>query len=188
MAFKVPLRLRVKVSMRGIAKVMRRPVYIGLAAVVTFVAMGIVVYLFNFGLLNFFLFQSGLPVFERLLLVLSPYKNVFQYLDDPLAASILGFGILAGVNTAMLVFVRRYSQAGGAKRGLAALLAGVVGAGCGACGTSILVPVLASLGATAGVGLVGAIGVMANLAGMVMMSFSIYRFGQIAAALPSEID
>lgn len=184
--FKAPLKLKLGVSARGVAKVMRRPAYLILAGVVAFVVLGVVVYLFNLGLLSFFLFQSGLPIFERLLLLLSPYKNVIQYLDDPLAASIFTFASLAGINAAMFAFVRRHTPRANASKGAAALVAGAIGAGCAACGTSILVPVLASLGATASVSTVGAIGVIANMVGIALMLFSIYRFGQVAASVGSE--
>lgn len=98
---------------------------------------------------------------------------------------ILGLSELFAFNLVLLVYVLRQKAAklreGG--RGAAGIFAGIIGAGCAACGTSLLTPFLTGIGASGSLGLTEVIGTVANIVAIALICYSIFRLGLVAAAL-----
>lgn len=163
---------------------MLRPQYAVLALTWAFLTLGILLWVFNLNLLGYIFSNTTLSIGEKILFVLQGYASVFTNFDSLGAATLLVFSILLGINFALLLFVLRAAGASvkreSGKGGLS-LAAAILGAGCAACGTSILAPLLTAAGATSTITLVRTIGVLANTVGIGLVLFSIYGLGKQAA-------
>ncbi len=84
----------------------------------------------------------------------------------------------------MYVLRSRVADTGSANTaGGLSVVAVAIGAGCAACGTSIITPILAAAGATGTIGLARQIGVLANIIGFGLVLWSLYGLGKRAAAI-----
>lgn len=101
----------------------------------------------------------------------------------PLSAfTIVGVAILFGINFAMLLFmIRRNRQApqklsgsGGVFSSLGGIVSGALGIGCAACGSLVLLPILAFFGATWFLAFLPLGGSEFGFLAMILISFSIY--------------
>ncbi len=178
--------LKIKISFGAAAKVLKRPAYSLLTLFAAFIILGILLWMFNLNLLAYIFSNSNISIEDKIIFFFQSYASVFTNFDSAAASTLLAFAILLGINIAVMVFVLRsiggsIKQEGG-KSGLS-LLAAVLGAGCAACGTSLLTPILLAAGATTTIGIVQAIGVLANLAGIGLVLFSIYTLGSRAATV-----
>jgi hypothetical protein len=182
----IPFKLKVKVSARGVGRVIRRPKWALIAALAALAAIGVMLWLFNWNLLVYIFTQSGLPLVQKIAFVAQGYGSLVTNFDSLAAAMILMLGLLVGLNTALVAYViagkGRQSTSQGGKGGLA-LAAGVFGAGCAACGTGILGPVLAVAGASGSIVLARTVGIAANAMALALVLYSIYGLGMQAATI-----
>jgi hypothetical protein len=184
---KVPLKLRLKVVLNGLRAVFFDPYYILIALVVGFLALGAALWALNADLLKFILFESGVSLDLKIEFFLAVYLALFSELDSLLSLVLVVFAVLFGINIALLVYVlpKRFSQqkklrqTGGSVFGL---VLATIGGGCAACGTSILAPLFATLGITS-VAFIRNVGVIAAIAGVMIISYAVYKLAQQAASL-----
>lgn len=185
-SYSIPFRLKLKLSLKSVGRVMIEPAYLLLALSVSWLFLGILVWLTNLSLLKSALFGSSLSLVEKADFILSGYRSIFTNFE-PLAATLLVIlALLFGINAALLIFVKRGSLQQARQSGtqsFGAALAGIISAGCAACGTSILAPLLGGIGAAASIGLVEVIGVAANIVAFSLLLYSIYTLGQRAATV-----
>jgi hypothetical protein len=141
----------------------------------------------NFGLLLSTLSDSRMAVAERLAFAGSAYGSLFVNNSVPGGVVLVMFAALSGINLALLAYVvssslRQAASSGAANLG--AILAASVGAGCAACGTSFVAPLIGGLvGTAASITFTRELGVMANGFGIALLAYSIYRLGIAAAGL-----
>ena len=186
---KVAFRLKVKLSLKSLRSVILTPAYTLLAVLASFVALGVLVWITNLGLLWSVVVHSSLGIGGKVDFILDGYKSLFTNFEVLPALTILVFVILFGINLALLAFVAKGSiktAAAGSSKSIVGIVAGVIGAGCAACGTSILAPVLSGVGASASITLTGLIGLAANILGIGLLLFSIYRLGINAATVIAQ--
>jgi hypothetical protein len=175
-------------SLRAILTVlaMPGPLLAGLAA--GGLVLGVLLWLPNFGLLMSTLFQSDWAPADRLAFAVSAYGSLFVNNSLVGGVVLLLFAALTGVNFALLMYAVSGSFRQAASSGMAnlgAVLAASVGAGCAACGSSFLAPLLGGLVGTAGIALARELGVAANVLGVSLLVYSIYRLGITASSLLS---
>lgn len=178
--------LKLKLSLLSVAKVLTRPMYLLITLGVSWLFLGVLVWLTNISLLRFALVGSSLSIVGKLDFVLSGYRSIITNFEPLAALLVVLLSILFGINTALLVFVKRGSlsqERASSKQSFGAALASVVSVGCAACGTSILAPLLSGVGAAASVGFVELLGVVANIVAFSLLAFSIYTLGQRAATV-----
>jgi hypothetical protein len=186
----IPLRLRLRAASRGVGLVLKRPRWLVMMVAASGVVIGVMLWIFNLNLLAYIWLESGLPLGDKVMFVFQGYGGLVTNFDSAAAATLLTFGLLMGVNVAMLGFVlsgkgRQQAGQGGGKSGVA-LVAGTIGAGCAACGTGILGPALAAVGASGSISLARTVGVLANLAGIGLVTYSIFGLGQQAVAIVAK--
>jgi hypothetical protein len=178
--------LKLKISLKAIGGVLLRPLYAIVGMVVTLAVLGMLLWIFNFDLFLYILTNSDISAGEKLTVFIQSYASLITNFENFAAIILVLFALLLGINMALLAFVMKNIGASigkeSGKSGLS-LFAAVLGAGCAACGTSILAPVLTAVGSTATIGLVEAIGVTANFAGIGLVLFSITRLGSQAATI-----
>jgi hypothetical protein len=163
---RLPLGLRVRVSVRTVAAVLAKPWVLGVGVLTTGLVLGMLLWLPNFGLLVSSISDTAMGVQERLAFAGSAYGSLFVNNSVPGGVVLVVFAALSGINLALLAYVVSSSARQAASSGVAnlgAILAASVGAGCAACGTSFLAPLVGGLvGTAASITLTRELGVLAN--------------------------
>ncbi len=149
-----------------------------------FILLGLLTWLFSFEALLYVLSVPFLSVYEKLSYFFSGYANSFLYFfRDPIVFTRDIFVVLAAINIALFVFIKRSNQHDQQKMrgGTSGLLVGLVASGCITCGTSIIAPLFASVGATATASASQSIGAIGNVLGIMLTLYSVHGFGKRAA-------
>jgi hypothetical protein len=159
--------------MRAIAAVLTRPKFATIAILVALLTLSVLIWLFALESLVHVLTLPGLAASEKALFVLSAYTNSLLYIDDPIVFTRVVFAILAGISFAMYWFIRSHRHDTKMRRNLGGFTVALASAGCVACGTSLLAPLLTALGASLSVTASISIGVAGNVIGIMLMLYAI---------------
>ncbi len=181
----VPLATQLRVSTRGLGRVFGNPVYAGLWLVVFFLVLGCIVWFPNWRLLLDVWHGQTLGLGEKVTFLLEGYEGIVTNFEPAVALSLVSMALLFGATITLIVAIGA-SRADRA-RGGGGLLAGIVGAGCAACGTSLAAPVLSAVGAGSSLAVSQAIGTIANLLAILLLGYSVFRLGQQAASYPPHV-
>lgn len=187
-------RNKLRLAVVGALRLLKRPKYAVLAAVVAFVFAVVVFLLINYGFYGSLLF-SKLSIVDKLNVFGSMIFQMFVDLFTTLnGALLLVVSLLQGVSIALLVFVikknRQPDNAASAKQlgvsGFAAVAA-AAGLGCVPCGTSILLPVISvffsgSAAATA----VNSASLVILIIALLLSLYALSRTGYIAYVYTEE--
>lgn len=187
--------LKIKTSFLAIIRMYRRFYgFILLTLILWFIIFGLLLWLFNLGLLGYVLFQSPLSLHEKFGFILGVYTSVFSNFDVPQALALFLFSVLFSVNLTILVFIfyaRGKVIKESKKTGLSLMLA-IIASGCAACGTSILTPLLISIGAGGSLALSRQIGIAISYLSLLLVLYSIYSLGAALAGtlaiMPQKSD
>lgn len=133
---------------RTLRLVLAIPAYATLAGLAAVSALSLFVFSQNIALVSFAL-TGSLPLGARLTILLELYPFVGTSFSPLTGLALLAVSVLTGVNIALVAYhVREHGlsldRSGGSAVGVAL---GVLGAGCAACGSAILVGVLSLVGA-----------------------------------------
>lgn len=156
---------RVGVSIAALAKLLYfRPAYLFLAIAVSIVFYELVYWFLNLSLAKFLFTTPYLSMADRIDLIVGSYTGMFMTNLTLQPVILFAVSLLQGATVAALVYtIRRERQS---SKGLAGTLGGsglagalaVLGLGCAACGTSLIVPILAFFFASSSFALAEAIG------------------------------
>ena len=175
-----PLKTRILNSLRGLKIVLSKPLYIGLAALSSFFISGFIIWSLNFELVRFIVFEAPINAYEKFRFFWDVQTSVYTSYPFVQATGILWFGLLFGINLALITYVIRNGglKSIPKKSGGGGLVLAMLSGGCVACGTSILAPVLATLGATSSA-FVLELSNWLNWAGIALITYSIYKLGTV---------
>jgi hypothetical protein len=134
---------------RTVRLVLTIPTYAVVAVIAAFLALSVFVFSQNISLVSFAL-TGPLQPDARLTILVERYPFVGTDFGTPTSVMLVAVSALTGVDIAVVVYhVREHGlsleQGGGSAVGVTL---GVLGAGCAACGSAILVGVLSLVGAT----------------------------------------
>ncbi len=132
-------------------KVFRKATYLALAALVALLMLALSTWLPNLGLI-WQITSSPMVVFSEKVIFLANLMTSIGTNFTALSASYtVAIAVLLGINTAMVVYYMRQKKSAPIRSGvtgsLAGFVSGVFGVGCAACGTLVLGPLLALIGA-----------------------------------------
>jgi len=174
--------LKIKISYKAVGRMfLHHPQYILYALLFAFVGLGILLWTFNIGLLWYGLSEAPFTILERVTFIGGIYGGIFTNFDSIEAIGLIIFAMLFGINIACLVYVLK-SQGKIIKnsaKSSAGLLTAIIASGCAACGTSILTPILISLGATSSIALSRSIGVIISYLSIVLILYAVYGLGKV---------
>ena len=178
---KIPLKLRSRVVLKTVGKLLRKPQYLALAAGSAFLMLGLVLWSLNIDLLTYVLFQSQVDFGQKLRFFTYVYEAIFTGFTLQNIAFLL-FSILFGINMALFVYVlrRRKSDAKAVATSGSAATIGMLSGGCAACGTSLLTPLLASVGGVSA-GFAEQLGAILSLLGSLLVIYAIFTLAEIAS-------
>jgi hypothetical protein len=178
------LQTEITSTARVISKILLKPRYLFITLSAGFIILGLLLWLFTFQTLLYVLNAPFLPISQKIAYFFSGYSNSVLYvLRDPIVFTRDAFVIVAAVNVTVFMFVRRHRRGYNQKSrsGASGLAVGLIAAGCVACGTSIIAPLFAVVGATASAATSQKIGVAGNIIGIVITLYSLYILGKQAA-------
>lgn len=133
-------------------KIFRKPMYILLALITSSAVFAFAVWLPNIPLIVKVMGHPGIPLTQKLNLPISLLGSIVTNFTLLSASYTIAIAILIGMNVAMVVyFLRRrvdeVKQTGMAT-GLFGITSGVIGMGCAACGSFLLMSILSLFGAS----------------------------------------
>lgn len=181
---KPPLGTRIRHSFATLRSFFsHNPSYLCLA-----IASGVIIYtvlfwLNNMDLLGYVLGTPTIPVGTKLQLLAGTFTSIWSYGVSWLLLGTLCIALLQGLLLAAMVYLvrkqRQFSKAArtAGQAGATGLLA-ALGLGCSACGTSIITPLVAGLGASASHTAATMIGNLATLLALVASIIALYITGR----------
>jgi hypothetical protein len=161
---------------RTIHLVLGKPGYALTAAVAAVAGVTMFVYSLNAGLVNQLVLGGSLPLDSRLTLLVNLYPGVSETAyTAPEAAVLLLVGAGVGVNVALVAYhFRENASLQGGSGSAAGVLLGTLGAGCAACGSTLLAGLLSLFGAAGVLTLLPFHGLEFALASLVVLVLSLY--------------
>ena len=176
---------KIKISLKNILKILMKPLYFLLAIGVGLIILGVILWSLNLDLLSYVFIESGLPFSEKVSFFISVYKGIFVSSGQLPAVTMILLSILFGINISSMIFVIKNRKHQKKEYGSTAtgLSLAIIGGGCVACGTSVLTPLLLTLGAGGVVSYLSEIGVYINLLACCFLIWSIYKLGLNAGTI-----
>lgn len=181
---------RIMRSVTAVAQLLYfKPQYLLLAVVVSVVFYEIIFWLANLGLAHYLLTTPFLTVMDKLELIVRSYTGIITPPLSSLATTLFVVSLLQGIAVAGIVYVVRtqkqkkdsiVKEMSGA--GVAGILS-AIGLGCAACGTSLLMPVIAFFFASSSAALADVVGFYSVILALVAAIITVHIIGlKVAAA------
>lgn len=162
-------------------KLLRKPYYLAVAIISAFLMLGLVLWSLNIDLLTYVLFQSTADIGQKLRFFTYVYEALLADFSFQNSAFLL-FSVVFGINMAFFVYVlrRRKSDAKSVATSGSAATIGMLSGGCAACGTSLLTPLLASVGGVSA-GFAEQLGAILSVLGSILVIYAIFTLAEIAS-------
>lgn len=152
--------------------------YLVLGVVIAFVVFALAVWLPNYKLIIQVMTSSVASVADKLNFLvglLGSIKTNFTFIS---ASYTIIIAILFGMNVSMIIYYikrnKQFSDSKGTVAGLSGLISGFLGIGCASCGTLLLGPILAFVGASGLIALLPFGGQEFGFLGIGLLGFSIF--------------
>lgn len=173
---KIPLKIKIKVILNALKLVFTKPLNVILATSVTLFMAGLIIWSLNFSLIAYILFDSPLNILEKIEFFGYGYQSLFRDIGDIQSLGIISFSVLFGINFSLLISViKKYGIAKAPKKsGGSAFIFAILSGGCLACGTSLLTPLLITLGVTS-TALLHQLSSILIFIGSIFIIYSIYK-------------
>lgn len=190
----VPLPLqslifKVKLSVHGIASVLKAPKYLILAVLVSLLFTQFIFWLLNLGLLQYITTTVTLTFVEKIKFFLEMTLVFIETADTLQGFLLLSISILQGIAVALIAYsfrsagrIDRKSMSGSTLASLGAM----IGLGCAACGTSLIVPVITIFFSGSAYAIADTVGIYASIIALLVAVYAVYRLGYVAYGQSSE--
>ncbi len=179
-----PVRLVIEAG----REVLGRPAYLLLAGAIAVVVLAATLWLPNYRLLGAVFTTPGVTLGTKLQLLASLLGGLASNFGAVGAVTTAAIPVLFGVDIAMIVYFARQRRARLARGEIAASLggaaSGAIAAGCAACGSFLLLPVLSFLGAAGALALLPLGGAELGLLSIALLLLSIYLIARKIATPP----
>jgi hypothetical protein len=163
---------------QALQKVFRKPTYVLLALMTSFVVFAFATWLPNIRLIISVFGMSGLSFSQKLELPITLLGSITTNFTLLAASYTIAIAILFGINLAMVIYYlrRRISEAkqGGIATGLLGITSGILGVGCAACGSFLLTNILVFFGVSGVLTLLPLKGGEFGILGVILLLVSIY--------------
>ncbi len=163
---------------QALQKVFRRPTYILLALITSATVFAFAVWLPNIPLIVKVMGHPGIPLTQKLDLPISLLGSIVTNFTLLSASYTIAIAILFGLNLGMIVyFLRRRIndvKQSGIATGFFGITSGVIGMGCAACGSFLLMSVLSLFGASWILSFLPLGGGEFGILGVILLTVSLY--------------
>lgn len=173
---KIPIKIKITIIVDALRLLFTKPVYIIMAILTTLLMAGLIIWSLNFSLISYILFDSPLNILEKIEFFGYGYQSLFKEIGDIQSLGIIIFSSLFGINLSLLISViKKYGVANVPKKsGSSAFILAILSGGCLACGTSLLTPLLLTLGVTS-TALLHQLSSILIILGSFIVIYSIYK-------------
>lgn len=174
--------IKLKIGLGCAIKVFRRPAYIALALLAALAASGSILWSLNLNLLRYIVLEAPISAAAKVVFFFDVYKDVYTDFSSVQNTMVVIFSVLFGMNLALLIFVLKHRglQSIPKKSGIGGFALAIIGGGCIACGTSLIAPLLATLGAVA-TPLIRDLATIFTFIGSLLTMYSIYKLGAVCS-------
>lgn len=177
---------KLSLASQGIGAVVWRWQYLLLAAFYSLLFMQIIFWFLNIGLAQYLLFTAQLGLGEKIQFILDTTTSLLANANTLQGFLLVAISLIQGLALAIVTFLLRQKTdvekrtIGGT--GLASLGA-VVGLGCAACGTSLVMPIIAIFFSGSVYAVADTVGVFASFVALIIGLYALYRLGHNAYPL-----
>jgi len=177
----------------ALKKVFTNKTYIFIAGVISISIFLLSVWLPNFRFIFKISTSSYATLFEKLSIIFGLAASINTNFTTFSASYTIAIAVLFGVNVAMIVYYinqrKNFMQQGGTTTSVGGLVAGFFGIGCAACGTLVLGPLLALVGAGGFIVALPFGGEEFGVLGVAILGYSAFiNAKKIEAPLVCEVD
>jgi len=169
-------------------EVLAHPAYLLLASTIALVVLATTLWLPNYRLLSAVFATPGVALGTKLQLLVSLVSGLAGSVGAVATVATVIIPVLFGVDVAMIVYFAKQRRARLARGEIAASLggaaSGAIAAGCAACGSFLLLPVLSFLGAAGALALLPLGGAELGLVSIALLLLSIYLIARKIATPP----
>lgn len=163
---------------QALQKVFRKPMYIFLALITSLVVFAFAVWLPNIPLIVKVMGHPGIPLTQKLDLPISLLGSIVTNFTLLSASYTIAIAVLFGLNFAMVTyFLRRRVddvKQSGIATGFFGITSGVIGMGCAACGSFLLMSILSLFGASWILSFLPLGGGEFGILGVILLTVSLY--------------
>ena len=167
---------------QALQKVFRKPMYIFLAFVTSFVVFAFAVWLPNISLIISIMGHPGIPFLQKVNLPISLLGSITTNFTLLSASYTIAIAVLFGINLSMIVYYlkRRITniKQSGITTGFLGITSGIIGIGCAACGSVLLMSILALFGASWVISLLPLRGGEFGIFGVILLALSLYTIAK----------
>jgi len=171
---------KLEILRSALREVFKKPSYISLAVVVSFLIFFVSIWLSNFGLLKLTLTSKIFSLSTKFKILYTSLESIRTNFTPLSGVLIVLLAIMVGINIAMLVYYFKKKSALEKTAGTSVfgIIAGFLGIGCASCG-SVLITSLIGVGATAGIlRFFPLAGAEFSILGVVIVAWSTYLVAQ----------
>ncbi len=163
---------------QALQKVFRKPIYMLLALMTSFVVFAFATWLPNIRLIMNVVGTSDIPFSQKLELPVTLLGSITTNFTLLAASYTIAIAILFGINLAMVIYYlrRRISETkqSGIATGFLGITSGILGMGCAACGSFLLTNILAFFGASGVLAFLPLAGEEFGILGVILLLVSVY--------------
>lgn len=175
--------------MRAVLNTLKTPRSLLIAICVSVLVFAFAMWLPNLRLLFSILTDAAVSLGDKIMLLLSLLPSIATNFTLLSASYTIAIALLAGVNAALMVHLIRMRSVfgGGAVIGASGIFAGVLGLGCAACGSLLLMSFIGTVGGISALALLPLRGSEFGIIGTLLLGYSTYLLGkQITKPLVCE--
>lgn len=176
--------LKLRVARDGLIYAATKPASWVLFVLGSLLASSFMLWSLNLDLVSYILFDAPISFADKVEFFSATYRDIFTTYESPQALGIIIFSVLFGINSALLWLVIRNKGFRNIpkKSGVGGMIAAILGGGCVACGTSLLAPLLATVGGVSSAFLRD-FSLLLSWGGALLILFSIFQLAQLAASV-----
>lgn len=178
--------IKLKLSLKSVGTVIVRPLYAGYAFISAFLFMQLILWGTNFSLAQYILTTGNISFVSKVDFFASSTRDVFANIFIPANTLLIIVSVLQGLVISTLLYVIKYNRSvdkkalGGSV--FAAALA-TIGLGCVACGTSLLVPIVAIFASSSAAVITKSLTTPVLILSIFISLFSLYKAGLQASTV-----
>ena len=140
-----------KSKLRTLQEIFKRPAYLAIAGMVSFLMFTLALWLRNLSLLKEIIVSSAFSFSGKILFIVNFFGSIATAVTPFSAFLVILISILFGINASLLIYYIKQAKKLPRKEGIGtagAFVSGILGIGCASCGSFLLGAILASFGAS----------------------------------------
>lgn len=178
--------IKIKLSLRSVGAVISRPLYAAYAFIFAFMFMQLILWGINFSVAQYVIRTANITIISKIDFFASATRDVFINIFVSSNALLIAVSVLQGIVIATLLYVIKYNRSVDKKvigSSVFATALATIGLGCVACGTSLLVPIVAIFASSSAAVITKSLTTPVLVLSILISIFSLYKTGLQASTV-----